>query len=45
MAISARRVAREVALLILFALDISEDRDVNEILEIFWAHFGYFGDI
>ena len=37
--ISGRRVAREVALLILFAVDLSEDKVIGDILPEFWTNF------
>ncbi len=37
--ISGRRAAREVALLILFALDLSDERVIDELLPNFWDNF------
>ena len=37
--ISGRRVAREVALLILFAVDLTDDRVIDEVLPDFWSSF------
>ncbi|MEE2788784.1 MAG: transcription antitermination factor NusB [Myxococcota bacterium] len=37
--VSARRVARETALLILFAVDMADSDDVDSTMALFWAHF------
>ena len=37
--ISGRRAAREVALLILFAVDLADDRAVGDVLPDFWNSF------